>query len=90
MVREETLVEIAKSVGLDAAAFTAALRAAPVDGHIADAREFMGNIGAQGFPVFVLQIGDDWYAVPHGRFAAAPARFAEWLEAQLAGRAVTH
>jgi putative protein-disulfide isomerase len=90
VVREETLVEIAKSVGLDAAAFTAALRAAPVDGHIADAREFMGNIGAQGFPVFVLQIGDDWYAVPHGRFAAAPARFAEWLEAQLAGRAVTH
>jgi putative protein-disulfide isomerase len=90
VVQEATLVDIAKSLGLDATAFAAALRSVPVDRHIAEAREFMSNIGAQGFPTFVLQIGDDWLAVPHGRFAAAPAKFAEWLEAQLKNRAVTH
>ncbi len=71
-------------------AFTAALRSVPVDEHIAASREFMNSVGAQGFPTFVLQIGDDWLAVPHGRFAAAPAKFAEWLEAQIKNRAVTH
>src|SRR6185295_5153640 len=39
VVQEATLVEIAKSVGLDTAAFTAALHSAPVDRHIADSRE---------------------------------------------------
>jgi putative protein-disulfide isomerase len=90
VVQEGTLVDIAKSVGLDAAAFASALRTVDVDGHIAEARAFMNNIGAQGFPAFVLQIDDDWLAVPHGRFAAAPAKFAEWLEAQLESRASTH
>ena len=90
VVQEATLVDIAKSVGLDAAAFEVALRSVPVDRHIADSREFMTNIGAQGFPTFVLQVGEDWLGVPHGRFAAAPAKFAEWLEAQLKNRAVAH
>ena len=90
VVQEATLVDIAKSVGLDAAAFLSALHSVPVDRHIAEAREFMNNIGAQGFPTFVLQIGDDWFGVPHGRFASAPAQFAEWLEAQLRARASTH
>jgi putative protein-disulfide isomerase len=90
VVQESTLIDIAKSVGLDAAGFAAALQSVPVDRHIAEAREFMNNVGAQGFPTFVLQIGDDWLAVPHGRFTAAPAKFAEWLETQLASRAATH
>ena len=90
VVQEATLVDIAKNVGLDATAFAAALRSVPVDRHIAESRELMGNIGAQGFPTFVLQIGDDWLAVPHGRFAATPAKFAEWLEAQLKNRAAAH
>jgi len=90
VVQEETLVDVAKSVGLDAAAFAAALRSVPVDRHIAESREFMSNIGAQGFPTFVLQVGDDWLGVPHGRFAAAPEKFTEWLEAQLKNRATRH
>ncbi len=90
VVEEATLIDIAASIGLDAAAFTAALHEVPVDSHIAESREFMNNIGAQGFPTFVLQIGADWFGVPHGRFAAAPAKFAEWLEAQLRARSETH
>jgi protein-disulfide isomerase-like protein with CxxC motif len=50
----------------------------------------MNNVGAQGFPTFVLQIDSDWLAVPHGRFAAAPAGLAEWLDAQLRARTGTH
>ena len=62
----------------------------PVDEHIAASRELMNNVGAQGFPTFVLQIGDDWLAVPHGRFASTPAKFAEWLDAQLRAHSRTH
>ncbi len=50
----------------------------------------MSSVGAQGFPTFVLQIGDDWHAVPHGRFASTPAKFAEWLDAQLRAHSRTH
>jgi putative protein-disulfide isomerase len=90
VVQEGTLLEIAKAVGLDSQAFAAASHSVPVDRHIAEAREFMSNIGAQGFPTFVLQIGEDWFAVPHGRFAAAPAKFADWLETQLESHSVAH
>ena len=90
VVRDETLREIAAEIGLDAAAFAAARNAAPVDEHIAQSQELMNNVGAQGFPTFVLQVGNDWFAVPHGRFASAPAKFAEWLDAQLRAQSRTH
>jgi putative protein-disulfide isomerase len=90
VVRAETLRDVAKEIGLDVAEFESALAAVPVDEHIAAARELMNNVGAQGFPTFVLQIGDDWFAVPHGRFASAPAKFAEWLETQLRANSRTH
>jgi len=90
VVRDETLREIAAEVGLDASAFAQARKAAPVDEHIAQSQELMNNVGAQGFPTFVLQIGNDWFAVPHGRFASTPAKFAEWLDAQLRAQSRTH
>jgi len=90
VVRDETLREIAAEIGLDAAAFAEARNAAPVDEHIAQSQELMNNVGAQGFPTFVLQVGNDWFAVPHGRFASAPAKFAEWLDAQLRAQSRTH
>ena len=90
VVREETLLAIAAEIGLDAAAFEEAVKNAAVDEHIAQSQELMNNVGAQGFPTFVLQIGDDWFAVPHGRFAAAPGKFAEWLDAQLRAQSRTH
>jgi len=90
VVREATLREVAAEIGLDAAAFAEALKKVAVDGHIAASQELMNNVGAQGFPTFVLQIGDDWFAVPHGRFASAPAKFAEWLDGQLRSQSRTH
>jgi putative protein-disulfide isomerase len=90
VVREETLAAIAAEIGLDAAAFEAAAKQVPVDAHIAESKELMNDVGAQGFPTFVLQIGGDWFAVPHSRFASAPAKFAEWLDAQLRAQARTH
>lgn len=90
VVREETLKAVAAEIGLDVAAFAAALKSVPVDEHIASSQELMNNVGAQGFPTFVLQIGDEWFAVPHGRFASTPAKFAEWLDAQLRAHSRTH
>ena len=90
VVREATLREVANEVGLDAEAFAGALKAVPVDQHIAASQELMNNVGAQGFPTFVLQIGDDWFAVPHSRFASAPEKFAEWLDSQLRAHSSTH
>jgi putative protein-disulfide isomerase len=90
VVRAETLRQVAAEIGLDAAKFEQALRAVPVDEHIAESQELMNNVGAQGFPTFVLQIGDDWFAVPHGRFASTPGKFAEWLDGQLKAHSRTH
>lgn len=90
VVREETLKAIAAEIGLDAAAFAAALKQVPVDAHIAESQELMNNVGAQGFPTFVLEIGNDWFGVPHGRFASVPAKFADWLDAQLRAQSRTH
>jgi putative protein-disulfide isomerase len=90
VVREATLKQVAAEIGLDAAAFEQALQTVAVDEHIASSQELMNNVGAQGFPTFVLQIGDEWFAVPHGRFASTPGKFAEWLDSQLRAHSRTH
>ncbi len=90
VVRGDVLLAIAAEIGLDAAAFGEALKKVPVDEHLAASRELMNNVGAQGFPTFVLQIGDEWLAVPHSRFASSPAKFGEWLDGQLRARSRTH
>jgi protein-disulfide isomerase-like protein with CxxC motif len=50
----------------------------------------MSLVGAQGFPTFVLQIGEDLYPVPHGRFASQPAQLRDWLETQVKANAPAH
>jgi putative protein-disulfide isomerase len=90
VVEEVTLLDIAAEVGLDRAAFAAVYRSVPVDEHIAASRELMNNIGAQGFPTFVLEIDGEWFAVPHSRFASSPAQFGEWLGGQLRAHSRTH
>lgn len=81
VVEADVLRQLAAEIGLDPAAFDAALDkvGAEVDAHITNSRRFMQQIGAGGFPAFVLQAGDQWYAVPHQQFASNPAGFAEWL-----------
>lgn len=90
VVREDTLRDVAAELGLDPAAFAKALAGVRVDEHIAESQELMNNVGAQGFPTFVLQLGHDWFAVPHGRFASTPGKFAEWLDAQMRAQSRTH
>jgi putative protein-disulfide isomerase len=90
VVRESTLREVAAEIGLDGAAFAAALKTVPVDEHIAASQELMSTVGAQGFPTFVLQIGDEWLAVPHSRFGSTPELFVEWLDSQLRAHSRTH
>jgi putative protein-disulfide isomerase len=81
---------LAAELGLDRPAFAAARAAAPVGAHIERSQQLMGAVGAQGFPTFVLQNGNDWYPVPHGRFASSPAQFRDWLGAQVAALAQRH
>lgn len=90
VVRDETLRDIAAEIGLDPAAFAAERAKVPVDAHMAASQELMNNVGARGFPTFVLQVGTDWFAVPHSRFASTPAKFAEWLDGQMRAHSRTH
>ena len=74
---------IASEIGLEPDAFEAALTTVDVNEHISNTRRFMAQIGAGGFPAFVLQIGAQWYGVPHQQFAANAAGFADWLAQML-------
>jgi len=79
VVEPDVLRQIAVEIGLDPDAFEAALQRVDVDLHITDARRFMQQIGASGFPAFVLQVGEQWFAVPHQQFASDAQGFADWL-----------
>jgi putative protein-disulfide isomerase len=83
VVEPEVLTDIAAEIGLDRAGFEAERQAAPVDQHIASTRRMMQQIGAGGFPAFVLELGEQWFAVPHQQFASDPAGFANWLRQSL-------
>jgi putative protein-disulfide isomerase len=90
VIEPDVLDTLAQEIGLDRAAFAAARGAVPVDAHIGESRRLMDAVGAQGFPTFVLQNGNDWYPVPHGRFASSPAQFRDWLGAQVNALAQRH
>jgi putative protein-disulfide isomerase len=79
VVESDVLRRLATEIGLDAADFDTAIGQVGVDAHITNSRRFMQQIGAGGFPAFVLQVGDQWYAVPHQQYASNAAGFAEWL-----------
>jgi putative protein-disulfide isomerase len=90
VVEHGVLCDIAVEVGLDRAEFEAALERVPLEEHIDATQRLMSRVGAQGFPTFVLQVGDDLYPVPHGRFASQPAQFRDWLDAQVKASAPAH
>lgn len=83
---EAVLVEQASALGIDARAFTGALRralASEVQAHIAATRELMARTGAQGFPTFVLETEAGFTRVDAASFLGQPQRFAEWLRARV-------
>ena len=79
VVEPEVLERIAVECGIDRDAFEAALATVDANSHITNSRRLMQQIGASGFPAFVLQIGEQWFAVPHQQFASDPAGFSDWL-----------
>jgi len=79
VVEPAVLREIAEEIGLDGADFDTRREQVAVDRHIGNTRRLMQQIGAGGFPAFVLEVGDQWLAVPHQRYASDPAGFAAWL-----------
>jgi len=79
VVEPEVLQRIASECGIDRDAFEAALETVDAKSHITNSRRLMQQIGASGFPAFVLQIGEQWFAVPHQQFASDPAAFSDWL-----------
>jgi putative protein-disulfide isomerase len=83
VVQDSVLLDIASECGFEPAAFTAALGQVPVDAHIRATRELMAEVGAQGFPTFVLDIDERRLSVPHHHFASDPAAFGAWLEQQI-------
>ena len=83
VVERDVLRRIAGEIGLDRAAFETALDAVDADAHIASTRRIMQQIGAGGFPAFVLEIDDQWFAVPNRQFASDPRGFASWLDRML-------
>ena len=83
VVQDSVLLDIAGECGFEPAAFAAVLEHVPVDAHIRATRELMAEVGAQGFPTFVLDSDERRLAVPHQHFASDPAAFAAWLTQQI-------
>jgi putative protein-disulfide isomerase len=80
------LIELAAGLGLDEAAYTAALDEAlgePVQSHIAATRELMGRVGAMGFPTLLLQTAGETTTVDIGNWLGKPDAFVQWLRQQV-------
>lgn len=80
IVEEPTLVAVAESIGLEPAAFNAAL--ADVDEtelsqHLHSTHALMQQVGARGYPSFVAEVEGQWALLPHDRFYGHAADFAD-------------
>ena len=87
VVEPDVLRQVADEIGLNRDAFEVALEEVDADQHITNSRRFMQQIGASGFPAFVLQIGEQWFTVPNQQFASDASGFADWLSQMLSQHA---
>ncbi len=79
------LIDIATSLGLDAHAFGEALddqSGKALQAHFQETRALMAQVGAQGFPSFVLETDGALQALDVSRFMGRPQDFKEWLRSQ--------
>jgi putative protein-disulfide isomerase len=83
VVEPEVLLDLAAETGFDREAFAATFAATDPQQHIESTRRLMEQIGAAGFPTFVLERDGQLYAVPHNRFARNTEGFREWLAGQI-------
>jgi putative protein-disulfide isomerase len=89
VVREDVLIDLAASLGIDKQSFVVAWNAADALAHIGETRRLMAKVGAQGFPTFVLELDGQLHGVEHNRFQRKPADFAAWLRAAVSQRTGT-
>lgn len=83
-----SLSEIAAELGLDTQAFAAAFAqqsGAAVLRHIEKTRHLMAEIGARGFPSFLLETDGVLQGVDIGGYLGQPQAFQEWLRSQVPG-----
>jgi putative protein-disulfide isomerase len=79
VVELATLVELAQSIGLAREAFLQAYETcatAELQPHLAATRQWMARVGAQGFPTFVLQKGEQFTVLPHAQYYGQAGDFA--------------
>lgn len=85
------LIEVAATIGLDPASFAEALdrqSGEVVQTHFHETRAFMAQVGAHGFPSFVLESGGVFQAVEFSSFLGRPQDFQDWLRSQTNSAAV--
>jgi putative protein-disulfide isomerase len=76
------LIEEAEAIGLDSAAFAAALdrqTGEVVQAHIRETRQFMSVVGASGFPTFVLETNGCKRLIEVTRYLGHPQDLRDWL-----------
>lgn len=81
-----TLLAAAAAIGLDPDAFAGALaeqRGEPVHRHIRETRHFMSQVGADGFPSFVLESGGTRRLLDLSAFLECPEALPDWLRSTL-------
>ncbi len=83
-----TLLEIAAELGLDTQTFAAAFAqqsGAAVQRHIEETRHLMEEVGARGFPGFVLETGGVLQGIDIGGYLGQPQVFRDLLRGQVPG-----
>lgn len=87
IVDPSVLRQLAADLGLDAAAFDAAYERqiqGDAQDHIDATRRFMGAVGVQGFPGFVLRTEQGAQVLNHSAFYGNPQQWVEQIQAILA------
>ncbi|GAA0766435.1 DsbA family protein [Ideonella azotifigens] len=86
------LIDVAGAIGLPPAPFADALdrqTGAAVQAHFEATRSLMAQVGAQGFPSFVLDIGGVMTRVDASRHLGRPQEFQDWLREQTPPTAIS-
>ena len=84
------LIDVATALGLDAATFANALdrqSGDAVQAHFHETRAFMAQVGAQGFPSFVLETEGVMKRVDAAGYLGRPQDFQDWLRDQASSAA---
>lgn len=87
------LIDVAAALGLAPATFAEALdrqSGGAVQAHINETRAFMAQVGAQGFPTFVLETKEGLQILDFAGYLGNPQDFQDWLRSQTSSPATSH